>query len=88
MSNSLGAPQIYWQVVGSHRVAWDANDNPLYEGWAVRANADTSRSVWRIKKYIWVTGSGGNQVMSRELTANSSNLYNFAWDSRAGYSYG
>jgi hypothetical protein len=74
----LASPEI-----GSHLLAYDTNDNPLYEGWAVRKTALTSDSVWKIKKYTWETGTGGEQVMTKEQFAQNDELYDNSWDDRA-----
>jgi hypothetical protein len=68
---------------GSHLLAYDTNDNPLYEGWAVRKGTSTGLSIWKIKKYIWITGIGGDQVMTAELWADGNALYDNEWDNRA-----
>lgn len=68
---------------GSHLVAYDANDNPLYEAWAIRAGADTAASVWKMCKYTWVTGTGGEQVMTEPAWADGNQLYDNIWDNRA-----
>ncbi len=68
---------------GSHLIDYDANDNPLYEGWAIRCGADTSTSIWRVKKYTWATGTGGEKVMQEEMWADGNMLYDNSWDNRA-----
>ena len=68
--------------IGAHRFAWDTNDNPLYEGWAIRKNAATSAAVWKIKKYIWTAGVS-DQIMVQEQWADGNELYDNIWDNRA-----
>lgn len=68
---------------GSHLIAYDANDNPLYEGWAIRKGAATGSSIWKMKKYTWTAGTGGEQVMTAELWADGNELYDNEWDNRA-----
>jgi hypothetical protein len=68
---------------GSHLLTYDANDNPLYEGWALRTGSDTSQAVWKMKKYIWATGTGGDKVMQEEAWADGNMLYDNIWDNRA-----
>ena len=68
---------------GSHVLAYDANDNPIYEGWAIRKGVASSTATWKIKKYTWVTGSGGDTVMTREQWADGNKLYDNVWDDRA-----
>ena len=65
---------------GSHLLIWDAYDNPLYEGRAIRTGADTSESIWQIKKYIWVLGLDGGQVLEEELWSDGNTLYDNEWD--------
>ena len=69
--------------IGSHLIAYDANDNPLYEGWAIRKNASTGSSIWKMKKYTWALGTGGDQVMTAELWADGNELFDNEWDNRA-----
>jgi hypothetical protein len=73
----MGTPSI-----GEHRIAYDTNDNPLYEGWAKRKNAATSSAVWKMKKYIWVSGST-SYVCTQEQWADGNELYDNIWDNRA-----
>jgi hypothetical protein len=73
--------------LGSHVLVYDANDNPLYEGWAVRKGADTAVAVWRIKRYTWTAGTGGEQVMTEEAYANGNELFDNIWDNRAILTY-
>ena len=69
--------------IGSHLIAYDANDNPLYEGWAIRKGALTSAAVWKIKKYTWSAGTGGDQVMTKEQFAQGDELFDNKYDDRA-----
>lgn len=70
-------------TVGSYRIAYDANDNPLYEGKAVRKNASTAAAVWQITKFTWTAGTGGEQVMTLQQWADGNELYDNVWDNRA-----
>jgi hypothetical protein len=72
---------------GSHLIAYDTNDNPLYEGWAVRKGATTTSAIWKIKKYIWVIGSGGENIMIQEQWADGNELYDNIWDNRILLNY-
>ncbi len=72
---------------GSHLIAYDANDLPLYEGWAIRKGASSGSSIWRITKYIWATGTDGNQVNTEQQWADGNELYDNEWDERASLSY-
>jgi hypothetical protein len=83
----MGEGQTLTIYEGSHRLAWDANDNPTWEGWAVRKNADTAGSVWKIKKYIWVTGSGGKTIMVRELWADGNQCFDNSWINYSSLTY-
>lgn len=67
---------------GSHLIDYDVNDNPLYEGWAVRKGASTGSSIWKMKKYIWTTGTGGEQIMTQEQWADGNEIYDNEWDNR------
>jgi hypothetical protein len=71
---------------GSHVIIYDANDNPLYEGWAIRTGADTSQAVWKMVKYIWVAGTS-EQTMVEEAWADGNHLYDNIWDNRAALTY-
>jgi hypothetical protein len=73
---------------GSHVIYYDSNDNPLYEAWAVRKGATINSSVWKIKKFIWTTGTGGEQVMTQEQWADSNELYDNNLNNRASLTYG
>ena len=75
------------QTAGAHLIAYDANDNPLYEGWAQSKAAATGESVWAIKKYTWETGTGGEQVMTEDLWADGNELFDNEWDNRATLTY-
>lgn len=68
---------------GAHLMAHDANDNLLYEGWAVRKGADTSLAIWKMKKYFWTAGTAGDQVFVEEAWADGNELYDNIWDNRA-----
>jgi hypothetical protein len=72
---------------GSHLLVYDANDNPLYEGWAKAKGAETSEAVWKIKKYYWSTGTGGEQVLDEEAWADGNELWDNIWDNRASLTY-
>ena len=72
---------------GAHVMASDANDNPLYEGWAIRKGANTASAVWKIKKYFWDTGVGGAQVFIEEAWADGNELFDNVWDDRATITY-
>ena len=72
---------------GSHVISYDDNDNPLYEGWAIRKGAAINSAVWRIKKYIWTTGTGGEQVMTQEQWADGNELYDNNLNNRASLTY-
>ena len=71
---------------GSHLLAYDANDNPLYEGWAIRKGANTALAIWKMKKYVWTAGSS-EQVMVEEQWADGNEVYDNIWDNRAALSY-
>ena len=68
---------------GSHRLAYDANDNPIYEGWAIRKGTATSAASWKIRKLTWSAGTGGDQVMTLEEWADGNELCDNIWDNRA-----
>jgi hypothetical protein len=68
---------------GSHKIIYDADDHPLYEGRALRIGADTTDAIWKIKKYVWASGSGGKWVMTAELWADGNQLYDNIWDNAA-----
>ena len=72
---------------GSHLIDYDTFDNPLYEGWALRTGADTSESIWKIKRYTWATGIAGEQIMTEESSADGNLLYDNEWDNRATLTY-
>jgi hypothetical protein len=64
------------------RVAYDANSNAEYIGWAAPGTA-TSDSKWRIIKNTYdvsnrFTGSG---------FPSGSPAFTYVWDSRAGYTF-
>ena len=44
-------------------------------------------TIWKVKKYTWETGSGGNQVMTEELWADGNELYDNKWSDRASLTY-
>jgi len=67
---------------GSHLLEYDANDNPLYEGWAIRTGAATSEAIWKMKKYTWELGDGGEYIMTEEAWADGNMLYDNEWDNR------
>ena len=68
---------------GSYLMQSDANDNPLYEGWAKRKMADMGAAVWKIKKHIWGAGTGGGQVYQEAAWADGNELYDNIWENRA-----
>ena len=74
------------ETCGSHLLSYDANDNPLYEGWAIRKGASGASAIWKVKKYTWTAGST-EQIMTAELWANGNELYDNIWDNRASLSY-
>lgn len=67
---------------GSHLLAYDVNDNPVYEGWALRTGAESSEAIWRIKRYTWSAGTT-EQIMTEEAWADGNKLYDNIWDNRA-----
>jgi len=69
---------------GTHLLDYDANDNPIYEGWAIRPGADMSEAVWKIKRYTWDTVLGTEQVMIEEAWCDGNMLYDNVWDGRDG----
>ena len=69
------------QSEGSHLLEY-SDENPIYEGWALRTGADTSTEVWRIKRYTWVDDN-----MTEEAWANGNKLYDNEWDNRATLTY-
>ena len=73
---------------GAHLLDWDANDNLLYEGWAIRKGANTASAVWKIKKYFWSQSGGGSKyVLDEETFADGNELYDNIWDNRAALTY-
>lgn len=68
-SDRLTDTRYDWQLSGSTSV-------PLYVGTAPPGSA-TSAPVWRIEKYTFITGPGGEPVPSVVLAAVG------AWDARA-----
>jgi len=71
---------------GSHRIYYDANDNPLYEGWAIRKNATVDSAIWKIKKYIWTYGSAAYNL-TQEQWADGNELYDNNLNNRTLLSY-
>jgi len=67
---------------GTHLLDYDINDNPLYEGWAIRPGADMSETVWKIKRYTWEIVLGTEYVMTEEAYADGNLLYDNIWNDR------
>ena len=70
-------------VDGSYLLQSDSNDNPLYEGWTKRKGASKASAIWKIKKYFWITSTGGQQVMTEFAYADGNELYDNIWNNRA-----
>jgi len=66
---------------GTHLLDYDINDNPIYEGWAIRSGADMSEAVWKIKRYTWSAGTT-EQIMTEEAWCDGNMLYDNIWDDR------
>jgi len=73
---------------GAHRFYYDNSDNLVYEAWAVRGGTATSDSKWKIRKYVWVVGSGNTMIMTKMLLADSNSLYDNILDNRVSLNYG
>lgn len=71
----------------SIRAQNDANGNILYLGRA-KAGTATTATKWQISFHAW---DANNALTSRTWPqndeSNASTEYEFAWDSRAGYTY-
>jgi YD repeat-containing protein len=64
------------------RIEYDVSGNAIYVGAALAGTA-TDATGWQIKKLTY-DGSGNATAID---WAESSNSFNFVWDSRAGYTY-
>ncbi len=65
-----------------HRVAYNANGEPEYIGYA-RPNTAESAAAWQIKK---LTYDANNDVTAIDF-AGGNNEYDKVWDNRASYTY-
>jgi hypothetical protein len=59
-------------------IEWDANNNPIFVGWAI-PSGQTPELKWRICKIIYDV----NNNPLRVLWANRTNAYLFSWNDRA-----
>lgn len=65
----------------------DANGNPIYLGRALIGTA-TSELKWQIQFLTWDANNSVTSVTwAQNSEGNASGDYEFAWDSRAGYTY-
>ena len=71
---------------GSYCIDYDANSNPLYEGWTKHKGSCSCDCVWKIRKYLWAC-VGTAYVMQQETWANGNELYNNQWCCRCSCTY-
>jgi hypothetical protein len=67
------------------RYAFDADDNLVYEGWAVPGTA-TSAAGWAIKRYTYVAADGSPASYynrTEEAWASGTSDMSSVWDNRA-----
>ena len=72
---------------GTHYFSYDTADNLLYEGMAVQKSAPITSAVWKVKRYVWCVGTGGDYVLTRMQWADGNELYDNLWSNASGLTY-
>ena len=65
---------------------YDVNNNLIYAGFALPGSA-TNVATWQIRKMSYDASNNMLTLKWPQLDSKASTSYNFAWDSRAGYTY-
>lgn len=81
---TLGSKPIFIFDAGyTQAFDYDANDNVIYQGWAVPTVANKANPVWRIAKFTYDVNDNVTDVQ----WADGLDLFKNIWNNRTGLTY-